>query len=254
MSYILNCAFEPRVTNNEFDDLCNITGKYYGPNGAAAADCPPGWLCVRTARIPIDGMSGVYNENAWYMKNADYGNYATDGISALNNYDTYQVSIEHAVTPSRKVSFHLGSENLDAGVPAGQFATFTKINFDGHSIYRFGIGNVTVAVGTNPYFYIEDGRLVPYSQVPDDYVDEPYFKLLGTGQFQVGRGNSFGYVDVLAMRSFLHEHEETAAPARAKLRAGGSGSAEAGTQKADTAKAPAPRAKAAPAARESEQA
>ena len=37
MAYIEKTAFEPRITNNEFNELCNITGRYQVSD--ADADC-----------------------------------------------------------------------------------------------------------------------------------------------------------------------------------------------------------------------
>ena len=44
MAYIEKTAFEPRITNNEFNELCNITGRYQVSD--ADADCSAGLLVV----------------------------------------------------------------------------------------------------------------------------------------------------------------------------------------------------------------
>lgn len=68
MAYIENTAFEARITNNEFNELCNVTGLFQtaGENDV----CSAGFLCVRNGQLPNEGFPGVLNENAWYMNAA----------------------------------------------------------------------------------------------------------------------------------------------------------------------------------------
>ena len=54
MAFLSSTAFEARVTNNEFDDLCNITVKY--KVSTAEADCSAGLLCVRGDLLPCEGF------------------------------------------------------------------------------------------------------------------------------------------------------------------------------------------------------
>ena len=68
MAYIEKTAFEPRITNNEYNELCNITGRYQVSD--ADADCSAGLLVVRGEQLPCAGFKGVKNENAFYMNAA----------------------------------------------------------------------------------------------------------------------------------------------------------------------------------------
>ena len=185
MAYISSTAFEPRVTNNEFDALCNITGKYQV--ASADADCSAGLLCTRGDNLPCEGFgSTVFNENAYYMGAAASTVMATEPIYACNMYEAKMID-----------NYFIGTETLGLGIPAGRYGTFTRIAFDGAAKYRFGIGNVSGTLGTNKYLTIEDGLLIPGESAPSD-AGTPYFLVKGTGNFTEGTTESFAFVDVEA--------------------------------------------------------
>ena len=92
MAYIAKTAFETRVTNNEFYNLCNVTGKYQA--SSADADCSAGLLCVRNGHLPCEGFTGLYNENAWYMNAATDEATADDVIYACNT-SIYSIRTMH---------------------------------------------------------------------------------------------------------------------------------------------------------------
>jgi hypothetical protein len=191
MSYIANTAFETRVTNGRFDDLQNITGRYQA--SAADADCSAGLLCVRAGQLPCEGFTGVYNENAWYMNAAAATATADDVIYAANPYD-WQL-----IKDARGNAFSVGHTTLGLGIPAGRNGTFTRIDFDGQHVYRFGIGNLSAAIGSNTFFTIADGLLVPAAAAPTD-AGSIYFELHGTGAFTEGASAGFTYYDVIAKK------------------------------------------------------
>ena len=186
MSYIAKTAFEARITNGRTDDLANITGMYQ--ESSSAADCSAGLLCVRTSQLPCEGFASVYNENAWYMEAA--ASTATKNIYACNPYDTPLAEVKNNL-------YEIGHETLGLGVPAGRYGTFTRINFDGESVYRFGIGNVSGAslASTVTHLTIADGLLVGATSAPSAGV---YFEIRGTGNFIEGSSDSYGYVDAVA--------------------------------------------------------
>lgn len=191
MAYIANTAFEARITNNRFEDLCNITGKYYV--STTATDCSAGFLCVRDEQLDCEGFAGVKNENAWKMVDATDAATANDVIYACNTYDS------KLINDGDNHNYFIGSETLGLGVPAGRYGTFTRIDFDGQSVYRFGIGNLNAALGNNTYFTIDDGLLAPTSTKPST-AGAVYFELRGTGNFIEGTSNSFEYVDAVACK------------------------------------------------------
>lgn len=191
MAYIANTAFEARITNNRFEDLCNITGKYFASD--APADCSAGLLCVRDELLDCEGFANVKNENAWAMNAAAATATADDVIYACNTY-------ESQLLPGKRSNlYYIGSETLGLGAPAGRYCTFTRIDFDGQSVYRFGVGNLSTALSDEEYFTIADGLLVPAASAPTD-AGAIYFELRGTGNFTEGTSESFGYVDVVAKK------------------------------------------------------
>lgn len=190
MAFIANTAFEARITNNQFDDLVNITGKYKASN--ADADCSAGLLCVRGAQLPCEGFTGVNNENAFAMAAAAATVDAAEPVYACNTYESQLLS------DGAGNLYRVGHKTLGLGVPAGRYGTFTRINFDGQSVYRFGIGNLSAAIGSYTAFTIANGMLVP-GAAPET-AGSVYFKLRGTGNFVEGTSQSFGYVDVVAMQ------------------------------------------------------
>lgn len=190
MAFIAKTAFEPRITNNEFDELCNVTGRYQ--EEGKDADCSAGLLVVRGDRLPNDGFDGVLNENAHYMNAATADANIDSVIFASNTYDNQLIS-------NGSEAYFVGTKTLGLGIPAGRDGTYTIINFDGRSVYRFGEGNINGSVGENKFFTIEEGRLVPAAAAPTA-AGSIYFKLNDKGNFTEGTAKSFGYYDVIACK------------------------------------------------------
>ena len=191
MAFIEKTAFEARITNNDRENLSHIAGLYKASN--AAADCSAGLLCVRNGQIPCEGFTGVYNENTWYMEAATT---AVNAESVIYACDTYDVQL----LPGKGGKlFAVGAETLGLGVPAGRYGNFTRIDFDGQSVYRFGEGNVTLNKEGDKYFTINSGVLTSTTTKPvtDGAL---YFELRGTGKFTEGAGQSFGYYDLVACK------------------------------------------------------
>ena len=191
MAFIEKTAFEARITNNDRENLSHIAGVYQASN--AAADCSAGLLCVRNGQIPCEGFTGVYNENTWYMKAATAADNAESVIYACDTYDVQ-------LLPGKGGKLYaVGAETLGLGVPAGRYGNFTRIDFDGQSVYRFGEGNVTLSDASDKYFTIEGGVLTSTNAKPvkDGAL---YFELRSTGKFTEGAGQSFGYYDLVACK------------------------------------------------------
>lgn len=191
MAYIEKTAFEPRITNNEFNELCNITGRYQVSD--ADADCSAGLLVVRGEQLPCAGFKGVKNENAFYMNAAGAAANADTGVYACNTYDWPMLGGRNGN------NYAVGTATLGLGVPAGRDGTFTEIVFDGKHAYRFGEGNLSAAIGANTIFTIANGLLAPAAAAPTT-TGAIYFKLKGTGKFTEGAGQSFVYYDVWACK------------------------------------------------------
>lgn len=191
MAYIEKTAFEPRITNNEFNELCNITGRYQVSE--ADADCSAGLLVVRGEQLPCAGFKGVKNENAFYMNAAGAAANADTGVYACNTYEWPTLGGRNGN------NYAVGTATLGLGVPAGRDGTFTEIVFDGKHAYRFGEGNLSAAIGANTIFTIANGLLVPAAAAPTT-TGAIYFKLKGTGNFTEGAGQSFVYYDVWACK------------------------------------------------------
>lgn len=191
MAYIEKTAFEPRITNNEFNELCNITGRYQVSD--ADADCSAGLLVVRGEQLPCAGFKGVKNENAFYMNAAGAAANADTGVYACNTYEWPTLGGRNGN------NYAVGTATLGLGVPAGRDGTFTEIVFDGKHAYRFGEGNLSAAIGANTIFTIANGLLVPAAAAPTT-TGAIYFKLKGTGNFTEGAGQSFVYYDVWACK------------------------------------------------------
>lgn len=191
MAYIEKTAFDPRITNNEFNELCNITGRYQVSD--ADADCSAGLLVVRGEQLPCAGFKGVKNENAFYMNAAGAAANADTGVYACNTYEWPTLGGRNGN------NYAVGTATLGLGVPAGRDGTFTEIVFDGKHAYRFGEGNLSTAIGENTIFTIANGLLVPAAAAPTA-TGAIYFKLKGTGNFTEGAGQSFVYYDVWACK------------------------------------------------------
>lgn len=191
MAYIEKTAFEPRITNNEYNELCNITGRYQASE--ADADCSAGLLVVRGEQLPCAGFKGIKNENAFYMNAAGAAANADTGVYACNTYEWPMLGGRNGN------NYAVGTATLGLGVPAGRDGTFTEIVFDGKHAYRFGEGNLSTAIGENTIFTIANGLLVPAAAAPTA-TGAIYFKLKGTGNFTEGAGQSFVYYDVWACK------------------------------------------------------
>jgi hypothetical protein len=188
MAYIANTMFETKVTNAVFDETLNVAGKYQA--SSADADCSAGLLCVRASLLPNEGYSGIYNTNA-YIFNAAADTDIT-GIFACNPFQVQEAASQ------RGNVYKIGAETLGLGIPAGEVDTFTEIQFDNKSIYRFGAGNLSAAISTNTFFTVDDGLLVPGASAPK--AGTPYFKLVGSGVATEGAYASMTYYDVMACR------------------------------------------------------
>lgn len=184
MAYIEKTAFQARITNNVHEDLANIAGLYQASN--ANADCSAGLLCVRGAQTPCEGFANVLNENTFYMTASVEG--AESVIYACDTHEAQLLS-------GKAGAYFIGTETLGLGVPAGREGNFCRIDFDGQSVYRFGEGNLTAALGNNGYLVIANGLLTPAAAAP---ASGKYFEVRGSGQFTEGTTASFGYVDACA--------------------------------------------------------
>lgn len=192
MALIANTMFEARANNGVFDELANITG-VYNNSSAATEVCSAGYLCTRSAQYANQGYSSINNSNAWTMVTATATNYS--GIYACNPH-----GVQTATTGSGNV-YKVGTETLGLALPAGEPGTFTKVDFDSNDkIYRFGIGNLSTAIGTNTYFTIANGLLVPAASAPAE-AGTPYFALIGTGTATYGSYAGMTYYDVMARRN-----------------------------------------------------
>lgn len=191
MSFTANTAFEARITNNENDRLANIAGKYFV--STTPTDCDAGQLCVRDSLLDCEGFTGVKNENTWKMVDAASTATMDDVIYACNTYDNQLIP-----SPDGN-NYFIGVRTLGLGAPADRYCTFTRINFDGQSVYRFGEGNVTLNTSTDTYFTIASGKLTSAAAAPAT-AGAIYFELRGTGKFIEGNGEAFGYYDVVACK------------------------------------------------------
>ena len=191
MSFTAQTAFETRVTNGRFDDLQNITGKYYV--STTATDCSAGFLVKRDSLLDCEGFSGVKNENAWKMVQAVSTDTADTGIYACNTYG-WQLLSDGAGN-----LYSVGHKTLGLGIPAGEYGTFTRIDFDGQHIYRIGAGNCSGTKSTNTFLTIDAGTYKWAASAPTT-TGAVYFKLMGTGTFTEGTSAAFTYYDVMACK------------------------------------------------------
>ena len=191
MAFIANTAFEARVTNNRFDELCNTPGIFQ--TSSQNDICSAGFLCVRNGAVPLVGYSGVDNETTYYMTAAGSTVLVNEPIFACNPYDVNLIT-----DSSNNNIYAMGVNTLGIPVPSGRFGTFTRIVFDGLHHYRFGVGNLSTELSTNKYLTINNGLLVPAASAPTT-MGTPYFVVIGSGSnFTQGTQNAFAYVDVEA--------------------------------------------------------
>lgn len=194
MANINESAFEVRVSNHEFDSVANITGLYQNSSDAEEI-CAAGFLCVRDALAQNVGYpSGVLNGNTWIMNAASSEVNASIPVYACNTFNVNELT--DATTGE---VYKVNGNTLGLAIPAGKFGTFTKIDFSGDRIYRFGVGNAggSTAIGSNTFFTINNGMLVPASAAPTNNGDV-YFELVGSGTFTQGAWAAFGYIDLQA--------------------------------------------------------
>lgn len=190
MAFIENTAFEARIVNDRFDDMANIAGLYQASD--AAADCSAGLLCVRGEQTPCEGFANIVNENSWYMSAASADANIDVPVYACDPHDW-------PLLDNGRNLWAVGTETLGLGIPSGRYGAFRRIHFDNVSVYRFGVGNLSAALGANEYFTIANGLLVPAAAAPTA-AGSIYFQLRGQGNFTEGTTASFGYIDVVACR------------------------------------------------------
>ena len=186
MAFIPNTAFEARIVNDRFDDLANIAGVF-------DEYCPAGLLCVRNGQTECEGFPDIMNDNAWRMTPAGADANIDVPVYACDPHDWPLIGNSH------NQLWAVGVETLGLGIIAGRYGSFRRIHFDNVSVYRFGIGNLSAALGNNGYFIIGDGLLLPTAAAPTA-AGSIYFALKGTGNFTEGTTASFQYVDVVACR------------------------------------------------------
>lgn len=192
MAFIANTMFETKVTNAVFDETLNVAGKYQA--SATDADCSAGLLCIRASLLPNEGYTSIYNTNAYIFNAAAATDY--DGIYACNPFQVQEGQSQ------RGNVYKIGAETLGLGIPAGEVDTFTKIEFDNKSIYRFGAGNLSTAISTNTFFTIANGLLVPAASAPAN-AGTPYFKLIAAVTTTEGAYASMAAYDVMACRDVV---------------------------------------------------
>lgn len=193
MAFTASTAFEARITNNMYDSLANVAGKY--KSSGNYADCDAGQLVKRNALIKVEGIPAsmnIYNENTWDMVDAVSTDTVDEVIYACNTYD-------NKLLPDGSNNYFVGRATLGLGVPANRYGNFTRINFDGQSVYRFGAGNVTINTTGDTFFTIANGKLSSVTSEPST-AGNIYFKLRGTGYFTEGTSQSFGYYDLVACK------------------------------------------------------
>lgn len=188
MAFTAKTAFEPRIVKNRTDDLVNIAGKFQSSD--VDTDCSAGFLCKRSELTDCEGFTGIKNENSWIMVAAESTDDANEVIYACNPYEVHMEG-----------KYYIGRETLGIGAPAGRMSNYTRIDFDGESVYRIGEGNVSGTVSTNKYFTIDDGMYKSAASAPTDN-GALYFELRGTGKFHEGTRDSFTYYDVVGKKVF----------------------------------------------------
>ncbi len=192
MAYIKETAFQPLVTNHEFDSTLNITGVFDSDGAGTGEACSSGFLCTRRATTDNEGYTDVKNTNTWYMIAATSAATIATPVYACNTFNVNEVA-----DPVTGALYKVGSNTLGLPAPEGQAVTYTKIVFDGTNIYRFGVGNIDGAVGANKFFTIDAGLLKPAATAPTTN-GAIYFELSGDGNFTAGAYNAFGYYDLIA--------------------------------------------------------
>ena len=193
MAAITNSAFELRVSNHMFDTTKNIAGKFQNSTPADEI-CAAGFLVVPGDRLQNEGYaSTVKNENAYLMSAA--GSATAEALYACNTFNVQELSGPFGTV------YKVGSNILGLAVPAGERATYTRL--DEGDICRFGIGNFTTAISTNGYGTIgtstNAGKTVPAASAPTT-TGAWYFTIEGSGKFTQGAYAGFDFVDVKVHR------------------------------------------------------
>lgn len=190
MAKIEKTAFEERITGSIFDPLANVTGVFLNTDEDPEI-CSAGFLVKQGENLPCEGYeSYLKNAGSYYMSAAGADDLVNVPIYACNTHNVNEIVSGGVV---RKI----GPETLGLAAPAGEPVTFTRIFFDGIHRYRFGEGNVSGEVGSNKFFTIANGLLVPAAAAPTAN-GTPYFTLKDRGNFEEGNRASFGYVEVVA--------------------------------------------------------
>lgn len=193
MAAITNSAFELRVSNHMFDTTKNIAGKFQNSTPADEI-CAAGFLVVPGDRLQNEGYaSTVKNENAYLMSAA--GDATAEALYACNTFNVQELSGPFGTV------YKVGSNILGLAVPAGERATYTRL--DEGDICRFGIGNFTTAISTNGYGTLgtstNAGKIVPAASAPTT-TGAWYFTIEGSGKFTQGAYAGFDFVDVKVHR------------------------------------------------------
>ena len=193
MAAITNSAFELRVSNHMFDTTKNIAGKFQNSTPADEI-CAAGFLVVPGDRLQNEGYaSAVKNENAYLMSAA--GDATAEALYACNTFNVQELSGPFGTV------YKVGSNILGLAVPAGERATYTRL--DEGDICRFGIGNFTTAISTNGYGTLgtstNAGKIVPAASAPTT-TGAWYFTIEGSGKFTQGAYAGFDFVDVKVHR------------------------------------------------------
>lgn len=197
MAEINNTAFEVKVSNHEFDSVANITGLFQNGSGAAEA-CAAGFLCVTDELVQNEGYpTGVLNGNTWIM------NAANNVLPGTAVYACNTFNVNELADPVTGEVYKVNGNTLGLPIPAGKLGTYTRIDFTGDCIYRFGVGNFTAAPEVGTSYYISNGMLAPIGEgqsiAPGS--GNKLFTVLRTGTFTQGAWAAFGWADVKAIKA-----------------------------------------------------
>lgn len=192
MAAINNTAFEVKVSNHEFDSVANITGLFQNGSGEAET-CAAGFLCVTDELVQNEGYpTGVLNGNTWTMNAASEAS-PTTPIYACNTFNVNELA-----DPVTGEVYKVNGNTLGLPIPAGKLGTYTRIDFTGDRIYRFGVGNFTTAPVVGSSYVVSNGMLA-LGESPS--AGTPMFTVLRTGTFTQGAWAAFGYADVKAVKA-----------------------------------------------------
>lgn len=185
MAFIEQTAFQPRITNNRYDDLQTIPGLYgtVSEGTSTPADCSAGLLCTKGAHLP---------EGGYEMTVAADG---TADVYACHPSDVQRVAFGDNV-------YALGGTTLGLGIPAGRKDSFMKC-IPGET-YAFGPGNFSTLMDADkPYATVANGLLVAAAAAPSAGTGI-YFQLdtgLGIDNFTEGNGVAFARYNLLCCKA-----------------------------------------------------